>query len=258
MPFADVNGIRYSYSVSGKGEPVVLISGFGSGLGFWKRAAEILSPDFTVIAVDNRGSGLTEYSGRFTIGDMADDVAALLEHLGYDSAHIIGWSMGSHVAQNLAIRHPEKVRRLALISTYRYRPARTAYLFHAAMDAAEEGVPSEYIGRMMNGLGYAETYFRKKEIEGTPIKTAKYDCLEGLKDQFFAIDGHDTTETACRIKAPAMTVHGTEDIMVHHKEGAALSRLIEGCFHLEIEGAGHLIPSDFYIPAVAKFLKNQR
>lgn len=256
MPYAEVNGIKYNYSVSGKGEPVLLLTGFGSNISFWRRATEILSPEFTVISVDNRGVGLTEYDGPFTIDDMADDAVSLLGHLGFGSAHIVGWSMGSHIAQNIAIRHPEMVRTLALISTYRYRPARTAYLFKAAMDAVDNGTPSEYLGHLMNGLGYAETYFRKKEIEGTPFKVAKYENMKGLRDQFNAIDKHDTTETACTIKAPTFTVHGTEDIMVHHREGDALNDLIADCRRMKIDGVGHLIPSDLYIPQVAQFIRD--
>lgn len=256
MPYADINGIRFNYSVSGKGDPVVLIAGFGSNIGFWRRATEILSPEFSVIAVDNRGIGLTEYGGPFTMDDMGDDVVALLGHLGHKSAHILGWSMGSHVAQNIAIRHPDAVRTLTLVSSYLTRPARTAYMFHSAMDAVDNGMSSEYLGHLMNGLGYSESFFRNRENINKPPRAATFEGMSGLRDQFRAIDGHDTTDTAHLIKAPTLLVHGTDDIMVRHQETDALCQLIAGSKCIKLEGVGHLVPSDDYIPQVAQFIRD--
>lgn len=257
MPYADINGIRYHYEISGSGDPVVLITGFGGSTHFWRRATELLSDRFTVISVDNRGAGLTEYNGEFSMDNMGDDVVALLKHLGYDSAHVLGWSMGSHIAQNIAIRHPSAVRNLVLVSTYRYRPSRTAYILTHAAEAVEKGAPPEFLGHMMNGMGYNEGYFKKKELDGTPVKTAVFN-LQGLKDQFVAINGHDTGKTASLIKAPTLTIHGKDDIMVDYKEGDALSDLIPYCKRIRLDGVGHLVPSDFYIPQAADFFNERR
>jgi 3-oxoadipate enol-lactonase len=256
MPKADINGISYNYKISGNGEPVVLISGFGGNLGFWRRATEILERSMTVISVDNRGAGETVYSGSFTMDDMADDIITLLNHLGYENAHILGWSMGSHIAQNLAIRHPDKVRTLSLISTYRLRPARTAYMLKLGMDVMKETGSGEIFGKILNGLGYPEEYFKKKEAEGTDVRVALFDDVSKLADQFSAIDGNDTSESAGKISVPTFTVHGTDDIMVTVEEGDALADLIPDCKRLRIDGAGHLIPSDYYIPEVLKFIKD--
>lgn len=255
MPTADINGIRYYYEISGEGDPIVLITGFGGDTRFWRRATEILSDRFTVISVDNRGSGKTEYDGDVTIDLMADDVVALLEHLNFGSAHILGWSMGSHVAQNIAIRHPKRVRTLTLVSTYRRRPSRTAYILGTGVDEMEKTGSCETFSRLVNGLGYTEDYFRMKEERNSPIKMAEYTDLKKIKDQFAAINSHDTTDTASEIKAPTFCVHGMDDIMVDVREGDALADMIAGCERLRIPDVGHLVPSDDYIPQVIDFIE---
>lgn len=126
MAKVKVNDINFSYSVTGSGDPLVLLTGFGSDMSFWDDVILDISSKFTVITVDNRGSGVTEYNGSFTIDDMADDVLALLEKLSFHKVHLLGWSMGSQIAQSFAIRHPNKVLTLALVSSYYKRPERSS------------------------------------------------------------------------------------------------------------------------------------
>lgn len=255
MPKADINGIRYSYEVVGNGEPIVLICGFGGSLHFWKKATEALAQHYTVISVDNRGSGLTECDLHFSIDDMADDVAGLLDHLSIGSAHIVGWSLGSNVAQMVAIRHPEKTKTLILMSTYLYRPSRSAYLLDTALFTVENGGPEESFGRMLNGLTYTESFFKMKEESGMPIKTVEVDDIEKLRAQLNAVDMFDTSSSASSILAPALCIHGTEDIMVEIIEGRRTCDAIPDCQLMELKGEGHYLPSKLYVPMIRDFIE---
>ena len=116
--YADVNGIRLYYETHGKGRPLVLLHG---GLG----AIEMFGPNLPtlargrqLIAVDLQGHGRTADIDRpLSVELMADDIAALIKHLGIDSADVMGYSLGGGVALQTAIRHPEVVRKLVVVST---------------------------------------------------------------------------------------------------------------------------------------------
>lgn len=258
MPKADINGIRYNYEVVGNGEPIVLICGFGGSLHFWKKATEPLSQHHMVISVDNRGSGLTECDLNFSIDDMADDISGLLDHLSIRSAHIVGWSLGSNVAQMVAIRHPEKIKTLILMSTYLYRPSRSAYLLDTALFTVEHGAPKESFGRILNGLTYTESFFEMKEKDGMPIKTMDIDDIRNLRAQLNAVDLFDTHSSAPNILAPTLCIHGTEDIMVEIIEGRRTCDTIPGCQFMELKGEGHYLPSKLYVPIIIDFIGRHR
>lgn len=258
MVEAEINGIVYNYETAGEGDPVLLIPGYGGSTGFWRKAVAVLAERFTAICVDNRGAGGTVCDPGFTIGDMAADAAALLDRLGVGPAHVIGWSMGSHVAQRLAIDHPAAVRSLTLVSTYGRRPARSAYLLDAAVRAVEEGAAPELIGIALNTLNYTEGFFGGKEADGTPIRVSDIDDIVMAKAQMDAVNASDTSDEARLIAAPALCIHGTDDIMIDISEGERIAGMIPDCRFLRIEGEGHWIPVAAYLPAVLDFIGAQR
>ena len=121
--YAQVNGIKMYYEVHGAGKPVVLLHGaFNTINTAFGQLIPVLSKNHQVIALELQGHGRTQDIERpFSFESMADDVAALLKFLKLDSADIFGYSMGGGVAQQVAIRHPEIVRRLIITSSvYKY------------------------------------------------------------------------------------------------------------------------------------------
>jgi len=254
MPFADINSIRLNYSSEGSGMPVIMITGFGGRIEFWKKASDILSERYNVICVDNRGAGLTEYDGPFTMDDLGDDIVGLIKHLGLPKAHIVGWSMGSHIAQNVAIRYPEMVATLTLIASYRFRPARSMYILDAMVEATENGAPSEYLSKILNGLCYSESFFKFREETGSLPRLSNLDEVKGLRAQLNAVDSYNTAESASKIRCPTLYVHGTKDIMVDCEEGFALAGLIRNCKILRIEGAAHSINPNLYLKEMTEHI----
>ena len=116
--YAPVNGLEMYYEVHGTGEPVVLLHGsFMTITNNWQEMIAALSKTRRVIAVEMQGHGRTADIERdFSYESLADDIAALLDHLGVRKSDVIGYSMGGGVAMQVAIRHPEKVRKVVSIS----------------------------------------------------------------------------------------------------------------------------------------------
>lgn len=120
--YAPVNGLKMYYEIHGEGEPVVMLHGAFMTITGWADWVKELSKTRKVIAVEMQGHGRTADIKRdMSFENLADDVAALLDHLKIPSADVIGYSMGGGVAMQTAIRHPEKVRKVVVISAvFRY------------------------------------------------------------------------------------------------------------------------------------------
>lgn len=121
--YADVNGLKMYYEVYGNGKPIVLMHGSYMTIPLnWSHIIPLLAKDRKVIVMEMQGHGRTRDIPReFSYEGMADDVSGLLKHLHIDSADILGYSMGGGVAFQVAVRHPEQVRRLVVLSgTYKH------------------------------------------------------------------------------------------------------------------------------------------
>jgi len=121
--FVKANGINICYEILGEGEPLLLIHGFGVTKEEWVGQFIPLSKYFKVIRFDNRNSGKSDHPiDKLTYRMLADDTKALMDTLGIDKAHIVGWSVGGMVAQEFAINYPQMLMKLVLINTFSHWP----------------------------------------------------------------------------------------------------------------------------------------
>jgi pimeloyl-ACP methyl ester carboxylesterase len=119
MPVIESNGIRLYYEECGAGDPLLLLMGITARGTVWQKHSEYWSQDFRCILPDNRGVGMSDKpAGAYSTQEMADDIAGLLGALGIGSARVVGCSMGSTIAQQLALRHPRLVRSMVLMCTW--------------------------------------------------------------------------------------------------------------------------------------------
>ena len=119
MPSLKRPDVSLYFEQSGQGPPVLLIQGVGVAGECWRPQVEILSKDFQTVIFDNRGLGQSyPCTGRITIEAMAEDARALMDAAGWESAHIVGHSMGGIIAQQLALDCPKRVRSLSLLCTF--------------------------------------------------------------------------------------------------------------------------------------------
>jgi pimeloyl-ACP methyl ester carboxylesterase len=116
--YADVNGLKLYYEVYGEGKPIVLLHGSFMNIPLnWAPIIPLLARDRRVIAAEMQGHGRTRDTTRdISYEGMADDVSGLLKHLHVDRADVMGYSMGGGIAFQVAVRHPEQVRRLVVLS----------------------------------------------------------------------------------------------------------------------------------------------
>jgi pimeloyl-ACP methyl ester carboxylesterase len=199
MSYADVNGLSLYYSEHGSGEPLVLLhGGIGSGDMFVALVPE-LETGRRVITVDLQGHGRTADVDRpFSPEAMADDIAALAEHLGLAQIDVLGYSLGGEVALRTAIQHPALVRRLVLISIPCRRDGN-----HPEVVAAMDQMTPEIAEMMKQSPPYALYSSIAPRPEDWPVLIAKTSDL--LK-----VDYDWTAETAA-LTAPTMLVYADAD-----------------------------------------------
>jgi len=120
MATARINGIGIQYDMSGWGPPVLFLNDHGARAAHWDRQRRALQLRYRIITFDDRAtaSGPMPAGPVYSVPQMADDAVALLDHLGIERAHLVGPSTGSLIAQDIALRHAERVRSLTLASAW--------------------------------------------------------------------------------------------------------------------------------------------
>lgn len=145
MPFINTNGIRLFYEERGAGDPVLLIMGITATSAVWEKHVAIWAQDFRCIMPDNRGVGLSEVPpAPYTSAQMADDLAGLLDALQIAKARVVGCSMGSIVAQQLAIRYPDKVASMVLMCPWARCDAMAAAIFEHIINCKARFTSEEF------------------------------------------------------------------------------------------------------------------
>jgi pimeloyl-ACP methyl ester carboxylesterase len=196
--YAPVNGLKMYYEVHGSGEPVVLLHGaFMTITNNWTEWIDELSKTRRVIAVEMQGHGRTADIDRdITSENLADDVAALLDHLKIPKADLIGYSMGGGVAMQCAIRHPDKVRKVVVISSMFRRDG--------AVKEAVEAIP-KLTAEDFKGSPIDEEY---KKLSPTPDDFPKFvKRMIATASKGRDIDADRLKST----KAPMFFIHGDAD-----------------------------------------------
>ncbi|MDO5861445.1 MAG: alpha/beta hydrolase [Thermoplasmata archaeon] len=253
--FAELDGISLRYEDSGSGEPVILIAGFGATHAYWGGMRRLLD-GYRVVTLDNRGCGETVYNGAFSIDDLADDVVLLADFLGIERFHVLGWSMGTQIAQSLGIRHGGRLKSITLVSAYLWRPARSAYLLNGYTKMAADGeAPTACLAMMVNAMSFPPSVFEKLEARGETMQIPrKLEDPKKMMMQLDAVNAYDTTELASGIQVPTLLVHGREDLMVPLPDGLAVAEKIPNCETLVLDDAGHNILPERYATEFREFI----
>ncbi len=257
MPYLNVGEVRIHHHTYGEGEPLVLIPGLCGDLYNWKKMVPLIKDHCHVVLMDCRGSGLTEAPDRqFTMSELADDVSGLMNGLGFSRYHVLGWSMGGNVAQEVALRHADEVASLILMSTYTRRPDRSSYAIDAMLNSVKEGASINNFMQMMNTWCLTQSYYSGKKLIPQPRnKEDEGKTLQGFMRQKAALDAFDSARRLHKIKCPTLVIHGEEDIMVPPYMGEAIARGISDSEMVYIPGAGHIIPPESCYAHIISFLE---
>jgi 3-oxoadipate enol-lactonase len=266
MPTVNTNGIELYYEVHGAGEPLLLIMGFGANTTGWEAQIPEFSREFQVIAFDNRGAGRSEKPPEmYSIHQMADDAAALLEALGVVSAHVFGMSMGGMIAQELTLQHPGRVRSLVLGATMvggqgavHPNPATIQQMIALASLPLEQAIET--------GLAflYSDDYLAANKARLLERSLANRHLMapaHALQKQVMAVLGFSAHGRLKDVRVPVLVLHGTADKIIPFPNSGVLIEQIPSARLIEYPGAGHgfLVEcADDLNEAVLHFLRQHR
>jgi pimeloyl-ACP methyl ester carboxylesterase len=234
----EVNGARLYFECHGRGEPLLLITGFTISSAVFEPVLDLYSQRFECIVYDNRGSGRSSAPLLTSMPELAADAAGLLRALELGSAHVYGLSMGGMIAQELAIRFPERVRGLVLGGTTPGGPR--AVLPTAAELAALGGAIARK--RSLAGALFSPE-FRREHPEKVrallPYFAQHRVTPRGAWAHWWATVYHDTMSRLGKIQAPTLVLHGGADAMAPPANARLLADRIPDAELKIIEGAGH-------------------
>lgn len=245
MPKVQINDFNLYYEIQGAGEPLLLIYGLAGRGNGWKFQTEALSPRFQTITFDNRGVGETDQpEAPYSLAQMADDAAGLLDSLGIESAYVFGISMGGMIAQEFALRHPRRVRKLALGCTHPGikhcvpSPAWVTEIFKSL-----PGKPREQVVRECTPINYSpvtQTH-RPALIESLiPLFADNRQRLHGYLNQINAIWAFDAFDRLPQLAMPTLVMTGTDDVLVPPGNSKIIAERIPNARLIEFSEAGHL------------------
>jgi 3-oxoadipate enol-lactonase len=246
--FATLRNHRFWYEIHGtSGPPVVLIMGFGISGRAWMPQVEALAKSHRVLIFDNRGIGETESSKTpYGFSDLADDTAALMDHLDWERAHVAGVSMGGMVAQHLALRHSHRLRSLALIATHpggRLRhtlpwPWGLGLFLRANTARGEKRIRA--LRRLLYPRSHLKNHDPRGDFAGASLEifAVPADTTTRL-NQIRSILGHDVTGELRRLTVPTLVVRPGRDLLVRPSNSDRLARLIPDAELFRLDDAGH-------------------
>jgi 3-oxoadipate enol-lactonase len=244
MQRALVNGIEVAFDLRGTGEPVVMIHGAQGDQSMFNEIATLFTRDFRVLTFDQRGSGLSEKPDMdYSIALFADDTAALMDHVGFPQAHVIGVSMGGMIAQEFALRHPHKVISLVLGCTTPGGP-KAHRIGGSAFTAAYSSKPmsAEERGRALAEAAFTKGYIdRHPEIVPAMIEARRQRPIDpvALGHRLKAVMDHDSYDRLPEINCPTLVITGRDDALIAWENSAILTQRIPNAKLTVLEPAGH-------------------
>lgn len=244
-------GCTFAFHVEGSGPPVVFIQGVGVHGGGWLPQVRVLRHHFQCVCFDNRGMGESgPVAGALSIEQMAEDTLALMTHLGWDSAHLVGHSMGGPIAMELALRQPARVRSLSLLNTVargrdatrlawrliwlglRSRIGPPAWRRRAFLDIVMPpgAIARDDVNRVTDDLA---VLFGHDLAEQPPI----------AMQQLRALRRYDATARLSGLAGiPTLVMSAVHDPIAPARFGRALAAAIPGAQFLEFRDAAHGLP----------------
>jgi aminoacrylate hydrolase len=248
MSILQVPGGQLQYEIAGKGPPLLLIHGTGVCGSGWEPQVKDLVKDFTCLWFDNRGIGGSTFDGRrISIEEMALDAKALMNSAGWDSAHVVGHSMGGLIAEQLALEEPRRVRSLALWCTFAKGPEAARITPRVAW----MGIRSRVGTPAMRRRAFLEMLFPQGFLEsqdecalaqrtGRTIGRDLADSPPIMMKQLAAMRAYDRSARLAELaRIPTLVVSAESDPIALPAYGRGLAGRIPGSRYVEIAGASH-------------------
>jgi pimeloyl-ACP methyl ester carboxylesterase len=261
-----VGDIEMAYKMFGKGDHILLIQALGASMDDWEPTIlRELSSNHTVIIFDNRGVGnTTAGTKQFSIQQFANDSAGLLDALKIQKANVLGYSMGSFIAQQLTLTHPEKVDRLILV---------------ASTCGGKENIPNspadlelaeKFLSSIVNNtsiepqeiktavsLSYGPTWIKlhpnlletiptnPKDLLPSGMTLDTYIQQDKLVQNWKSTNWSGVCSQLPNISKPTLVMTGTEDVTIPAANSLIIAEKIPGAWLVQIKDAGHAVPNQY-------------
>ncbi len=219
--------------------PVVLIAGLGDDHASWEPILPYLTPEYSCVAFDNRGIGLSPITpGPYRISDLAADAHAVHRELRLEPCIAIGSSMGGAICQEWAIRYPDDVSRIVLSNTWGRSDAYLRVLFEHWGSLASEG----RAGQLMDSLllfSMSAAYLAAKPETVSEFRSSPVPDLDGFAAATSACLGHDALSGLRDVRQPTLVLAGRDDILTRPALSAEVARAMPAA-ELHLLDAGHM------------------
>jgi 3-oxoadipate enol-lactonase len=278
MSTATVGSLDVYYEEHGSGDPLLLIMGLAADSTAWMFQVPDFAQHYRTIVFDNRGVGRTSKpAGPYTIHEMADDAAALLDVLDVRRAHVVGVSMGGMIAQELALRHPARVRSLVLACTYPEPDAeiernRRFSLEQFGGTVTAEGEmqvdlkainPMDFLQHLLPAV-FNQEFIAKELPKLIQVFSGALQygfSMEAILGQVAAVMNHKATERLHQIAVPTLVITGDADRLIPPANSDILAKHIPGAKLVRIAGGSHgfnFETPEVFNRAVLEFLASVR
>lgn len=242
--YVETNGQKLYYEIHGEGEPLFLIMGLGGDATGWMFQIPEFSKYFKVIAFDNRDVGRSSQAkAPYSIGDMAEDTAGLMDALGIKQAHIVGGSMGGAIAQELVLQHPDKVRKLILACTMGQFARFRIHMLEPAVFIKEHDPSNKVFLTEMLFQCMTHNFLKNSEAVDKMLNLMLNppfpQSTEAFIRQANAIRTFDALDRLDAVKALTLVLVGDQDILTPPWAARELAGAIPGAKLQILEGGGH-------------------
>jgi 3-oxoadipate enol-lactonase len=236
------DGVTLYYERHGDGgDPLLLVMGLGGSVDFWQFQTPVFARTHRVAVYDNRGVGRSDKpAGPYTVRTLAEDAVAVLDACRFDRAHVVGISMGGMIAQELALRHPDRVGALVLAATYA-RPDEKMRSSAQSTQFDPKTADLKQVWKFMMGLVLSPEFIAR---EKPWLRTLRDQILptwsvEGFVAQLAAVMAHDAAAELGRIVAPTLVLKPAADQLIPPHASDELAQLIPGAKLTTIEHGSH-------------------
>ena len=248
MPSCKRPDVDLYYEISGNGPPVIMIQGVGACGEAWRPQIDELSASFTTLLFDNRGIGRSQpCTGPITIESMVEDARHLMDAVGWQTAHVMGHSMGGVIAQQLALDRPERIRSLSLLCTFA-RGKDAARITPAVLWMTLKCRVGSRASRRRAFLDllFAKEFLRTADLDQWVIRVGLLvgrdlaDSPPILMKQLGALGRHDSSKRLAELaQIPTLVISGEYDPIALPRYGKAIAEGIPGAHFESWPGASH-------------------
>jgi pimeloyl-ACP methyl ester carboxylesterase len=255
MPIVEVNGVKLHYEEAGSGPPLLLISGLGQNRLAWATVVPELSKTYRCITFDNRGTGQSEVpDGPYSMNDLSDDAAALIEYLDIGPVPAIGWSMGGVVLQSMLIDHGQLLSRAVLLSTLpSYTGVQDAWL-DGLLALRQAGASPVVMGA--SSLPWAFTPYtlvdhgRTQAFLELGLQDPEPTTYAGFAAQARGIREFDRRDELHTVTVPTLVLVGAEDVLTPPSQAVEMAERIPGAKLVVLPRGGHGMIIEFPMPTL--------